>query len=211
MTRDEQKNRDNAIFAGRAQSFLRSKGFYTGPMDNWAGSGTLTALIDFLGSLGEGIPEPVLQELRGDGTWPWFATVQGNDIVVENARATCFGGSNDPQDSGATASGISTKNNPSLQAVSLPMDYRGPHAPTRKVLQGSPIPIIPWRTMVEVRDRRTGKTIMVPVIDLGPAKYTGNAIDLTVAAARQFDPRATATNFETRVDFRIIDGAKYIS
>lgn len=155
-------------------------------------------------------PAPSSRTLDGDGTWPWTAEIDGNDIVVINARATCFGGSNDPQDNGDTASGISTKKNPDLAAVSLPMDGRqfpgaghGAHA----ALDGSPIPKVPWKTLVRVE--AMGMVYEFPVIDLGPGKRTGNALDLTIAAARMFNPRASATNFEMRCTYRILGGAKY--
>jgi hypothetical protein len=154
--------------------------------------------------------------LRGDGTWPWVAYIDGDDIVVKGAKATCFGGANDPQDSGETASGISTKKYPHLAACSLPMDGRmwpNLSAAERKALDGSPIPRLgdwPKRaldTVVEITSG--GKTISVPVIDLGPGKRTGHAIDLTVAAARKFNPKATATNFKITCDFRIKGAAKF--
>lgn len=149
--------------------------------------------------------------LRGDGTWPWNAFVVGPDIVVRNCRGTAFGGSRDPEDSGETASGISTKANPAMRACALPMIYTGKNQALKAALGGSPIPRLPWKTWVEIRELSTGKTLTVPVIDLGPAKRTGNAIDLTVAAARYFDPKATATRFSIRCDYRIIGGAKFLA
>jgi len=159
-------------------------------------------------------PKPMTNEsseleiLRGDGTWPFAAHVDGDDILVIGCRATCFGGSSDPQDSGETASGISTKFNPTLKACALPMIYGGPSKVMRKALGGSPIPKVPWKTMVEIMSN--GKRLTVPVIDLGPAKYTGNAIDLTIAAARFFQGNATATSFEMQCSYRILGGAKYL-
>ena len=47
--------------------------------------------------------------LRGDGTWPWSAWIDGADIVVLNAKTTAFGGANDEGDNGETASGLSTR------------------------------------------------------------------------------------------------------
>lgn len=150
--------------------------------------------------------------LRGDGTWPWTAHVDGNDILVIGVRGTCFGGANDPQDSGETASGISTKKNPGLKACSLPMDGRMFSRLSKaehRALDGSPIPKLPWHTKVEIM--ADGKHLIVPVIDLGPAKRTGNAIDLTIAAARFFNSSASATNFEIQCSFRIIGGARYLT
>lgn len=146
--------------------------------------------------------------LRGDGSWPFSAHVDGDDIVVAGVRGTCFGGANDPQDSGETASGISTKANPTIRACALPMIYTGKNKALRKALGGSPIPKLPWKTMVEIMGN--SKRLTVPVIDLGPAKRTGNAIDLTIAAARFFDGKATATNFELECSYRIIGGAKFL-
>lgn len=147
--------------------------------------------------------------LRGDGSWSFNAHVDGNDILVIGVRGTCFGGANDPQDSGETASGISTKNNPTLKACALPMIYTGPNNALKAALGGSPIPKVPWGTKVEIM--ANGKRLIVPVIDLGPAKKTGNAIDLTVAAARFFNGRASATNFELECSYRIIGGAQFLT
>lgn len=156
--------------------------------------------------------------LRGDGTWPWTAVIDGDDIVLRNVRATCFGGDNDPQDSGQTASGIPTKGNPNLKACSLPMDARMFKDMERndpggyKALAGSPIPKVPWKTMVRVSPvGQPALQLDVPVIDLGPGKRTGNALDLTIAAARHFKPSASATNFELRVDVRILGGAQFVA
>lgn len=147
--------------------------------------------------------------LRGDGTWPWAAHIDGPDIVVLDVRGTCFGGSADPQDSGETASGISTRANPRLQACALPMIYTGRSQSLLAALGGSPIPKLPWKTLVEIT-ADTGKRLIVPVIDLGPGKRTGNAIDLTLAAARFFNAGASATNFEVQCSYRILGGAKYL-
>ena len=146
--------------------------------------------------------------LRGDGSWPWSAHVDGDDILVIGVTATCFGGANDPQDSGETASGISTKLNPTLKACALPLIYSGTHNALLKALGGSPLPKIPWNTKVQVM--AGGKCLTVPVIDLGPGKRTGNAIDLTLAAARFFKGNASATNFKIECSYRILGGAKYL-
>lgn len=146
--------------------------------------------------------------LKGDGTWPFTACIDGADIVVENVLATCFGGDSDPQDSGETASGINTRRQPGIAGCALPMN-----TPATSVLRGSPLPRVPWKTLVEVSDGNMKVT--VPVIDLGPGKQaskkTGpaHAIDLTIAAAREFDPKASATNFSRMVSFRILGGAKF--
>jgi hypothetical protein len=156
------------------------------------------------------------QILKGDGTWSWFAEIEGDDIIVRNAIATAFGGAADPMDSGETASGCPTKENPDLMGCALPMDGYGVAS-----LKGSPLPKIPFGVHrdcsdnaggahVAVTHRASGKTITVPAIDLGPGKRTGHALDLTVAAAKKFDSSATANNFEMKLDYRIIDGAKFV-
>ena len=154
--------------------------------------------------------EADLPILRGDGTWPWSAHIDGDDIVVLNARATCFGGGDDPQDNGETASGINTKRNPELKACALPRIYLGRNPALVKALGGSPIPDIRFNSQVEVTEVSSRKTLTVPFIDIGPAKKTGNAIDLTVAAARFFNPKATARSFELRCHYRILGAAKYV-
>lgn len=156
-------------------------------------------------------PAPVVGKTLGDGTWPWTARIDGDDVVVDSCRMTCFGGSDDPQDSGDTASGVSTKRNPDLAACSLPMDGRafpGLSRAEHAALDGSPIPRVPFKTIVEVT---VGGIIQrLPAIDLGPGKRTKNALDLTIAAARIFDSRASARNFETYGSYRVIGAAKYV-
>jgi hypothetical protein len=138
--------------------------------------------------------------LKGDGTWGFVALVDGDDLVVRGAKATWFGGANDPQDNGETASGISTKKRPEILGCAIPMNF-GP-------CKGSPLPRLPWGTKIEVKHPASGKTITVPVIDLGPARGTGNAIDLTPAAFRQFAPLAVG---KVTVEYRISGAAKYLT
>ena len=123
--------------------------------------------------------------------------VDGADLVVRQTVATWFGGANDPEDNGETASGISTIKRPEIVACALPMNF-GPCA-------GSPIPRLPWGTQVQVT--HLDKTISVPVIDLGPSPGTGHGIDLTVAAFREFAPLAIG---RIVVDYRIVGGAAHL-
>ncbi len=173
------------------------------------------AVLDRLARTSEDVPWPPPPEekliLKGTVGWKFTARVDGDDIVVDNCRATCFGGSDDPQDSGETASGISTKKNPRIEAVALPMSMSGQHVPAsvHDALDGSPIPKVPWKTIVEVTCG--DKTHAFPVIDLGPHRRVGNALDLTIAAAKLFNPKATATNFEMTCSYRIKGGARYIT
>ena len=120
------------------------------------------------------------RQLVGDGTWGWSADVVGEDIVIEGASGTWFGGDADPLDNGETASGIRTKGNPELIGFSLPMDGRS------KSTKGSPIPALPWQTPITVE--RDGVKVTGPLIDVGPAKSAHDQVDMTRAAFVKFAP-----------------------
>jgi hypothetical protein len=145
-----------------------------------------------------------MRSLVGDGSWPWMkASVDGDDIVIEPGKVTAFGGASDKTDSGETASGVSTKKNPDIIGCALPM-----RRDASKALKGSPIPRLPWKTKV-IFSAPTGQEVTASLIDEGPAKWTKNIGDLTVAAARQFDRNATANSFGRTLSIRIVGGAKY--
>ena len=114
--------------------------------------------------------------------YPWTPAVVNGDIVVTGRHATWFGGANDPQDDGETASGVSTKANPSFLGCALPMDL-GPGA-KHNPCAGAPLPKLPWFTSVVVTNLATGRTLTVKLIDLGPSgrPVAEAAIDLTQAA-----------------------------
>src|SRR5882724_6319047 len=109
--------------------------------------------------------------------WPFVVEVIGDDLVVKDVLATAFGGANDPQDSGATASGVSTKLHPYLVGCALPMRHD-----RLSVLAGSPIPNMPFGVDSHGKDRPEGAhvdivfmpdgqtLVNVPVIDLGPGR-----------------------------------------
>lgn len=147
----------------------------------------------------------------GDGSWPFYVSIEGDDAVLipiqgRKMLATWFGGDNDPNDSGNTASGIKTKGNPSLIGCALPMSYIAACA-------GSPIPKLPWNTLVTVSGRNhwdnEPKALTVPLIDIGPNKRTGKTIDLTLAAFTKFAPlRQGVFQAET---IRIHGGAKHFT
>lgn len=143
------------------------------------------------------------------------ARIDGSDIVIDDAEVTAFGGANDTGDSGETASGVSTKNNPKILGCALPMrrntspraDKKGRHP----ILRGSPLPMIPWMTPVIFTDPITKKRVTTKLIDEGPAGWTKHAGDLTVAAARKFDPKATANSANIpRLQIRIVGGAALV-
>jgi len=137
--------------------------------------------------------------LKGSA-YPWTATIDGNDIVISDVHATWFGGSDDPEDDGQTASGVSTALHPNYLGCALPLNY-GP-------CSGSPIPKLPWMTQVQVTNLDNEKQITVELIDLGPSpppKATA-AIDLTQAAfIALVDELGIGV---LHVDYRILNGAK---
>ena len=145
---------------------------------------------------------------------PWRVRVDGPDLMVSNARVTCFGGSKDPQDNGETASGLSTKLFPWLPAMSLPMDalkLRCSKA-VHQALDGSPIPLMSWGTLgvIETVAGQPVERFTLPLIDRGPDLTTGNALDLTVAAARLYKSNASATSFELiNCTIRLLGAARF--
>lgn len=207
------------------QDILKAAGYYTGKVDGIPGPRSKAAFDQVCElALAE---YHLTQDTVGNGTikgsiGDFIVSVEGPDLVVRNVKCTCFGGSGDSMDSGETASGYSTKGHPDLMAVSLPMHYEGKHKPTREALYGSPIPALPFGlhangtpdhdgAWVEIKFGN-GKKFLVPCIDRGPdiRRFPKNAIDATLALAKQADPRATANNFEAIVDYRIVNGARFL-
>lgn len=188
------------------QQGLQARGLYKGQLDNIWGEQSEHAYQEFRKSL-----------LFGKGTWGFFAEIDGKDIVVKNANATAFGGDSDKGDNGETASGFPTKGHPELLACSLPMDGFGV-----KSLTGSPLPKMPFGLTRDGLTNPDGvhviatsldgstQTPPLPVIDIGPSRSSGNALDLSVAAAQLFHHQATSNNFKMRLNYRIVTGAKYI-
>ena len=145
-------------------------------------------------------PSPVV--LKGSA-YPWTATIDGNDIVVSDVHATWFGGSDDPEDDGQTASGVSTALAPNYLGCALPLNY-GP-------CSGSPIPRgIPWMTQVKVTNLDNEKQITVALIDLGPSPppRATAAIDLTQAAF--VDLGGDLKDGTMSISYRVIGGAQYV-
>ena len=167
-------------------------------------------------------PAPGTKMLKGGAGWTWDAQVVGDDIVVQGAKATAFGGANDATDNGQTASGFPTRGHPDLMGCGLPLAGYARSAAEHAALDGTPLPHMPFGLTatggdnpagahVELTDPKTGKKTTVPVIDLGPAKETGHAVDLTVAAANLFKNNATANNFAMKLNYRIIGGARFVT
>lgn len=145
----------------------------------------------------------------------WSLVVDGDDLVIAGATATWFGGNSDPQDDGTTASGNNTKGHPGLIACSLPM-----RVDSVKNLKNSPLPHMPFGMLAGYRDnphgahvsvvnKDTGKALeRIACIDIGPALYSGHAIDLTVAAFEALGvPHKAGLQ---RVDIRIHGAARYL-
>jgi hypothetical protein len=143
------------------------------------------------------------QYLTGSGIYGFEAEIDGVDLVVRNVRATFFGGNDDPEDNGLTASGVPTRDNPSLLGCSLPMkEFRA--------TAGSPIPRQRWGAQVRVYARESGKQVVTQLVDVGPSppprteKNTG--IDLTEAAFDELGGDRYVGFI--MVDYRIFDGAR---
>jgi hypothetical protein len=182
------------------------------------------------------IPDPVIipksKLLIGDGTWPFQAYIDGDDICVDDIVITCFGGwgdgESDPQDDGRTASGMNTRTQ-SVVGVSIAMDgrmFRSLTPAVHAALDGAPIPrlmnsvgLTAWHTPVKVTIDNQTFTPRDGIVDLGPGKQASkngapHALDLTVLAARVFDTKTPiaklASQFERKGSFRIIGGAKLL-
>ncbi len=150
---------------------------------------------------------------------PWYAEIDGADIVVRNVVSTCFGGGFDAGDNGETESGVKNDgSDPNLMGVALPIRS------TEKATKGSPLanekkPHIPWGTVVRVWMESDGEETAVEcrLLDNGPNQLVcpTHAIDCTVAVARRFKPglsarRAANSWSASGVSYRVIGGAKYI-
>jgi hypothetical protein len=132
--------------------------------------------------------------------WSFNVIADHDDLVVNDVSAKPFGFPWDPLDNGQTASGTDLKANPSFQGCALPMGGF-----KLSVLAGSPLPKLPWQTVVRVTNLLTQKTVDLPLIDVGPPKRSGAAIALTAGAIEALggDPKSI-----TRVSYRVIGGAK---
>lgn len=150
---------------------------------------------------------------------PWTAEVDGEDLVVRNIKATCFGGADDAGDNGETESGIMNNgSDPKLMGVALPI--RSTEAATRNSPLAFKGPHIPWRTPVRVWREKDGEAAALTciLIDNGPrvSEYPTHALDLNPPAALyfspDFDPKEVANKWGgDGFSYRIIGGAKWIS
>jgi hypothetical protein len=150
---------------------------------------------------------------------PWSVVVDGDDLVIRNITATCFGGAYDRGDNGQTESGVMNDGRDynlmgcalpirSVEAATMlsPLAFRGQH--------------VPWGTIVKVWREAfgEGEAIEVKLIDNGPdvERFPSHALDLTEAAAAHFAPTVPryklANDFEMQgLSYRIVGGAAFIS
>jgi hypothetical protein len=153
---------------------------------------------------------------------PWVVEVDGNDLVVRNILATCFGGEFDSGDDGETESGVMNHGFPTAGAN--PMGVALPIRSTEAATRGSPLafggPHIPWLTTVKVWRESAGEATAVSciLIDNGPdvLEFPGHALDLNpnvaLLFAPRFDPRKIADEWSgSGFSYRIVGGAAYIS
>ncbi len=139
--------------------------------------------------------------IGGQGFY-FHVVVTGPDLVVRGVLGTWFGGAHDPQDYGETASGVNTKTSPDVVGCSLPM-----HGFGLASTENSPLPRIPWFTKVRVLVPNH-RPIEVPLIDVGPARYTNHGIDLTPVAFQKL-----GGNLEQgllSVDYVVLGGTAFL-
>ena len=142
--------------------------------------------------------------------WNFSVMVDGDDLVVKGTTATWFGGNNDPQDNGETASGVMTRGNPDCMGCALPVIVRDAEGKPVFSTHDSPLaltPHIPWHTQVQVTHH--DNSITIPLIDNGPARSSTRGIDLTVAAFHALG--GCLKEGVISVDYRVLGAAKYLS
>lgn len=153
---------------------------------------------------------------------PWTAEIDGDDLVVRNVTATCFGGPFDSGDDGRTESGVDNRGYP--KAGAYPMGVALPIRSVEAATRSSPLafkgPHIPWLTKVKVwkGPDESWRSVDCILIDNGPnvARFPEHALDLspnvTLVFAPQFNPRLLADQWSGYgFSYRIIGGAKWIS
>ncbi len=147
----------------------------------------------------------------------WTAEIDGDDLVVHNIRATCFGGKYDLGDNGQTESGIKNDGSGTYpMGVALPI--RSVEAATRNSPLAFKGPHIPWLTAVRVWREAEGEQTGVNciLIDNGPdvLKFPSHALDLNpnvaLCFAPTYDPKKIADEWSGGgFSYRIVGAAKY--
>lgn len=150
----------------------------------------------------------------------WNFVVDGDDLVVRNIIATCFGGKYDAGDNGETESGVANDGSNDILQVALPI--RSTEAATRQSPLAFKGPHIPWKTEVRVWREADGEETAISAIlsDNGPnyAQFPTHAIDLNPLLALHFNsnPRITIQTVanlwsSSGMSYRVVGGARYIS
>jgi hypothetical protein len=103
----------------------------------------------------------------------WKPTATG-DIHV-SGHASWFGGPNDPDDNGETASGVDNSKM-GVMGCALPMAMS--NGKPVAGCKGSPLPNLPYKTTM-VKVTCGDKSVTVPLIDVGPDLVEDRPIDLT--------------------------------
>jgi hypothetical protein len=153
-------------------------------------------------------------------TSPWAYAVDGDDLVIRNVIATCFGGAYDKGDNGQTESGVLNDGSNDILQVALPIRS------TERATRDSPLafkgPHIPWKTEVKVWRESEGEETAISAIltDNGPdyLHFPTHAFDCNPLLALHFNhnPRINMLNVanlwaSSGMSCRIVGGAKYIS
>jgi hypothetical protein len=149
---------------------------------------------------------------------PWTAYIDGDDVVLIDVIATCFGGDYDAGDNGLTESGARTKGNPSIMGIALPV--RSTEAATRISPLADPNkPHIPWFSKCRVWRKWEGESLGcdAEVIDNGPDElhFPTHAFDVTPAVAHHFTPGMPLASLPNDWEangmcLRIFGAAKYV-
>jgi hypothetical protein len=104
---------------------------------------------------------------RYTDTQSYDLKLDASGVLFGFGKCSFFGGGPkiDPMDSGATASGFSTKDHPESPYIALP-------GPVRRKYR------IRWGTLITV-ENKAGKQMRGRLMDTGPAEQTGRQIDLS--------------------------------
>jgi hypothetical protein len=173
-------------------------------------------------SSGSSLTSPPHGTVLGRPGIPWIVQVDGDDLVVRNVLATCFGGEFDSGDNGETESGVMNHGFPTADAH--PMGVALPIRSLEAATRGSPLAFggahIPWLTTVKVWLESAGESTAIEciLIDNGPdvLVYPTHALDLNPNVALHyspgFDPKRVADHWSgSGFSYRIVGGAKYVS
>lgn len=150
---------------------------------------------------------------------PWTGKIDGNDIVITNVTATCFGGRWDKGDNGQTESGVLNNGSTALLQIALPIRS------TERSTANSPLanpkkPHIPWlsKVMIWPANQPESTAKEAELTDNGPdvEEYPDHAMDFNPALVAAFYPsvdmKTVANVWSAPHGFscRIIGGAAYV-